>query len=1093
MSSSNPRGGGQSSSRYGNEYSDYGKSRRKNFFSSSTTSASIKSNTNSTTNNTTSSSSVPSLSRRDFKSNGPGSSSLTHSKDPSSNTSNRPTSSSYSSSNYYSNSYGNYDTSYYNGRTDNWRKSSSKAGDSRLSMSSHKPTGSASSSASTTTSNSSLISPSTNYRNGNSDYRKDRYDSYSTPETGSKWKRSSQSTRFSAKDRIRKGKNPVTSSYTSGSNNVPLGSSNPNIESYRSSNYSTDPYYTSSKSYGSYYSKTVDRYSSASQFKNSNSYSKPRDKYKYSNYGKSTLINPAEKRAKEYEIEGNEDQDGEDGDQEDDQDESEEEMQEQEENVDNIDSKESLIKDEKTETTKIEPKIQSEELDEEIEEESEVDNIESKLKSAKTPPPLLPIKEEIKYDIAKDDSKSEVEGLYKYPLPKLQQQFEDMQIQFLNDQSNLKYKNEKPVNSFLDYSFYINNYVDFKQKKEKLIQLVSGKEKELRLKTLKLWNTYNNLSKKADIARTKMDQQLRVIHPADDEMRKEIDSSDLKKQNQQIVSANTNNNASPVLDSPVTVSSRRSSRRHGDLVTTEAEFQEILLTLGQQQDDPLEKARRVAADIPDLILDPIKKKNLNFMDSNNIVKDKTEWSQRVKSDFYNTFSDREHELFSEAFCLFPKRFGAISRYMGGLRTASDCVVHYYMTKKAINYKQLLIQHRKASKKSKKAKNGVRIKTVNVTNNSSELTQNDEGPIVSQEITIAEGEQNSVSTEGTPLELQTPNVATPIISANTDSIVQEQPLPPPAQEIVGKKRASAKPKTERKRPAKVKEVGPDGQPFEKKKRKSKKAEGEPVEKKKRVKKTQPVATEYILPATGKISIETLTTSDQQPQAGINPPSLQSFSHQQQPQQSPAQQYAQLLQQYPNSQQQQHQQQQQYQYQQQQQQYQHYQQYPPPSLPQYQQYSQRVPQQQQPQYYSSSVFPSIRNLISDQHQSQPLPSPPPPPPPSNSYKQQNSFSNILNSSSSSVPTRKSSIMNLLNNEEPSRQPQIQQQQQPQMHPLHFQHQASMQHPPQYQSQAQFQQHQHQQPVIQQPPPHNPQQHSQQPQQQQRTKTNLRDLLN
>ena len=49
----------------------------------------------------------------------------------------------------------------------------------------------------------------------------------------------------------------------------------------------------------------------------------------------------------------------------------------------------------------------------------------------------------------------------------------------------------------------------------------------------------------------------------------------------------------------------------------------------------------------------------------------------------NNFSEREHELFCEGFCLHPKRFGAIARHMGGLRSASECVVHYYMTKKKL--------------------------------------------------------------------------------------------------------------------------------------------------------------------------------------------------------------------------------------------------------------------------------------------------------------------------------------------------------------------------------------------------------------------------
>lgn len=93
MSSSNPRNGGGPSSRY-NEYLDYGKSRRKNFYSSGS--------------NSQSSPSLQGLSRRDFKSNGSGSSSLSHLKDQNPIPPSVSRNGSYSSSSHYNNNYGNY-------------------------------------------------------------------------------------------------------------------------------------------------------------------------------------------------------------------------------------------------------------------------------------------------------------------------------------------------------------------------------------------------------------------------------------------------------------------------------------------------------------------------------------------------------------------------------------------------------------------------------------------------------------------------------------------------------------------------------------------------------------------------------------------------------------------------------------------------------------------------------------------------------------------------------------------------------------------------------------------------------------------------
>lgn len=137
MSSSNSSGGGgPPSSRYNNDYLDYGKQRRKNFYSSNLTSSTspTTSSTNLNSNTHISSNTVPGLSRRDFKNNGSGSSSIPHLKDSNS----IPTTSrngSYSSSSHYSN-YGNYHDYYSgHGRNDTWRKSSSGAGDSRLTAS----------------------------------------------------------------------------------------------------------------------------------------------------------------------------------------------------------------------------------------------------------------------------------------------------------------------------------------------------------------------------------------------------------------------------------------------------------------------------------------------------------------------------------------------------------------------------------------------------------------------------------------------------------------------------------------------------------------------------------------------------------------------------------------------------------------------------------------------------------------------------------------------------------------------------------------------------------------------------------------------
>ncbi|KAF6069398.1 Myb-like DNA-binding domain family protein [Candida albicans] len=624
MSSSNSSGGGgPPSSRYNNDYLDYGKQRRKNFYSSNLTSStspttsSTNLNSNTHISSNTDSNSIPTTSR-----NG-----------------------SYSSSSHYSN-YGNYHDYYSgHGRNDTWRKSSSGAGDSRLTASNSSNAPGSGPGPGSGSSSSSSSSSYQQYR-PNGDYRiKDRYDSYTGHDGSintSKWKmsRSSVGSRYSAKDRMR-GKQ---SSFTSGSNSIPLGSSSlVNSTNYRSTSgggSGGDSYYGSGRSNGysssmnSMYSnpKAVDRYSSLSK---NGGYSKPRDyKYRYVNkdYNRSTLITPVDKELKK-EYEDRESPTPRDEDEEEEEEDEEEAEEEQEETNDKI----------KPETKPIE----------QLNESVEKPTLEVTVGYKPTP------------EMIEKATLEAATQLCRYPLTKIEYEFEELKKKFTQET-----KHHESGANYLKYSLARPILIESFQKKHNVI----NKKKK------SLWKDYKQGLEVWETEQLKMDQQLRVLHPPNDEMRREIDSRD-----------------------NIHFSTRR-NRRHGDLVTTEAEFQEILLSLGQEDDEnPLVKAERVAAKIPDMILDPVKRDKVLFMDSNNIVRDKNEWAQRVKHDFMNNFSEREHELFCEGFCLHPKRFGAIARHMGGLRSASECVVHYYMTKKKVNYKELLIKSRKKSKPRRKQK------------------------------------------------------------------------------------------------------------------------------------------------------------------------------------------------------------------------------------------------------------------------------------------------------------------------------------------------------------------------------------------------------
>lgn len=154
------------------------------------------------------------------------------------------------------------------------------------------------------------------------------------------------------------------------------------------------------------------------------------------------------------------------------------------------------------------------------------------------------------------------------------------------------------------------------------------------------------------------------------------------------------------------LSSRRSRTHGGDTVRSEAEFMEILANLERQTAmDPSLRATQTSATIPKLIYDPVIRDEYRYLDSNNIILDKTIPYRRLDTDFSSApFTPEEHELFCEAYLISPKQFGRIAKYMGGGRSFGDCVLHYYRTKKDVDYKSMLASKgRKGFKKNSKKK------------------------------------------------------------------------------------------------------------------------------------------------------------------------------------------------------------------------------------------------------------------------------------------------------------------------------------------------------------------------------------------------------
>lgn len=116
--------------------------------------------------------------------------------------------------------------------------------------------------------------------------------------------------------------------------------------------------------------------------------------------------------------------------------------------------------------------------------------------------------------------------------------------------------------------------------------------------------------------------------------------------------------------------------------------------------DPGYKYNKQAAHIPSMISNPLERNDVHFANVNNLFTNKNQWASRLVSDKIDTFSKHEHDLFIKGYLRFPKRFGKISHFMGGLRTSEDCVLHYYRTKSTVNYKNLIKQRNMSRTKSR---------------------------------------------------------------------------------------------------------------------------------------------------------------------------------------------------------------------------------------------------------------------------------------------------------------------------------------------------------------------------------------------------------
>ncbi|CUS25118.1 LAQU0S27e00540g1_1 [Lachancea quebecensis] len=372
-----------------------------------------------------------------------------------------------------------------------------------------------------------------------------------------------------------------------------------------------------------------------------------------------------------------------------------------------------------------------------------------------------------------------------FPLPEAETKLWELKNRDRNSiVKNQKYLLKSPVACLQEYPFMSQNILVHEQAiRPILVKSLSRLKDYERLHTLQLKWQFLKLDEKW----TKNCQMLEAIS---EETKKVDDGSTGAIEDETRVSKSKEKEER---EQQSRASSRR--RNRADFVD-DNEIENVLLQI-----DPDYKHHQLAATIPPMIIDPVKKFAIKFKDVNNLVTDKNKWATRVLRDGIDTFTSAEHDLFVEGYLAYPKRFGKISQFMGGLRKPQECVLHYYKTKKETNYKQLLVDKNKRRKinvgRRRKDKDKEKASTAVSEENvqeAEEMSERNDSNFTEKERTIDETEDEEVDqgiqgkeTASEPLE-ETKDIS--VVLAGSDvvltdephGLVQQQEEEPNAQEL-----------------------------------------------------------------------------------------------------------------------------------------------------------------------------------------------------------------------------------------------------------------------------------------------------------------------
>ncbi|EPS43935.1 hypothetical protein H072_2193 [Dactylellina haptotyla CBS 200.50] len=286
---------------------------------------------------------------------------------------------------------------------------------------------------------------------------------------------------------------------------------------------------------------------------------------------------------------------------------------------------------------------------------------------------------------------------------------------------------------------------------------------------------------------------------------------------------------------------RRSGRGvSSDFVTSEYEIERIMKLSEKEEAEKAEAEAKEKYDdsreaiVPDMILDPEEKARLQYVDTNCIITNKAD----VKSIFKfqrpaDNWTDEEQKLFKERFAQFPKQWGKIALGIDG-RDYKACILHYYQTKQASPYKDLV----RPAKATRRRKNGRGVALTAARTTRARASALDEmarrnTPLEDEDVDSEDAPPTRPRRAAAPVFGDTGDNdnATPVPSgkrgagAKPSIVVEDASTPTPAEKTTGKRQRGPKADKEKKEKSASRGRTPNATPASEKTEKATKNKGE----------------------------------------------------------------------------------------------------------------------------------------------------------------------------------------------------------------------------------------------------------------------------